>query len=121
MPHQISRTTAFVVAIVLPCIETWRRWRMLAIGHHGWMITSLLPCSCDCPLRPGVTCLQAGVRLRQSETAKRLKLTDQPPRRFYFPDDVPSRPRCAPQAPLQCLLPEIAALLGFASAWRPCG
>ena len=30
MPLQISRTTALVVAIVLPCIETWRRWRMLA-------------------------------------------------------------------------------------------
>lgn len=27
---QISRRTALLVAIVLPCIEAWRRWHMLA-------------------------------------------------------------------------------------------
>ena len=30
MPLQISRRAALVVAIVLPCIETWRRWQMLS-------------------------------------------------------------------------------------------
>ena len=30
MPLKVSRATALVVGIVLPCIETWRRWRMLA-------------------------------------------------------------------------------------------
>jgi hypothetical protein len=27
---KISRTIALVVGIVLPCIETWRRWRILS-------------------------------------------------------------------------------------------
>ena len=30
MPLKVSRATALVVGIILPCIETWRRWRMLA-------------------------------------------------------------------------------------------
>jgi len=30
MPLRISRSTALIVGIVLPCIETWRRWHMLA-------------------------------------------------------------------------------------------
>ena len=29
MPLRISRSTALIVGIVLPCIETWRRWHML--------------------------------------------------------------------------------------------
>jgi hypothetical protein len=36
MPLRISRATALVVGIVLPCIETWRRWHML-LDWPSWL------------------------------------------------------------------------------------
>ena len=41
VPLKISRTIALVVGIVLPCIETWRRWHILA-DWPSWLDDVLL-------------------------------------------------------------------------------
>src|SRR5262245_51126302 len=36
MPLKVSRSTALLVGILLPCIETWRRWQMLT-NWPSWL------------------------------------------------------------------------------------